>query len=452
MADTTALAETAQAVFCAVADKLGASKAYKALVEDASTQKGKGFKFENFEDFLQRDFPTIPKMTGEQLLQDAWEKRTTTPGVTLDQVKKFLDKQPTWYKSSCLVAAELVSNLSKKVDPDFKISPAGYNNIFYFRTDPKVMNAIDNLWKLANTNGIGKIKGQIAFKDINKWSPADIYLATNKCEREIAKFTKKYEKTQCLSFPVLNKFIRQQIDSGDLLPLSLKKVASGVNLYRVNFVRKIEEEMIANVSSRFIGTNSSTKYRKYTINNPSALQLQIHLNGVPGMHVLKHDVTNNGWKSEYVPGSSARGGAVSGNNEVPKIFGLVDKQFGDKLAQEIKMTANKFRATLKDPNYKPHNPRPYSRKGERVGPGGLAAYRNESDFKKSNPTRAWRAEWRDWFVEERKHISAIHVANPVFSSINTFLSNKENADMYARTLFEVATSRSPLSAAFVIAK
>ena len=50
MADKTALAETAQAAFCAIADKLGAIKAQKALVEDASEKTGRGLKFEKFKD------------------------------------------------------------------------------------------------------------------------------------------------------------------------------------------------------------------------------------------------------------------------------------------------------------------------------------------------------------------------------------------------------------------
>ena len=158
--DKTALFESAQAIFCAMADKVGASKAAKTL--DVK-------KYATFNDFME-----VKKH------QKLW--KDSLKNVHVDVNKKliwdFLSTDDKWYQSSCVIAIEIVTQLSKKIDSDFKISAPDFQKIAYFRGDDDVMGMIGNLYKIANGSAATKkLKNHAGFRDINKWNPADIYLA-----------------------------------------------------------------------------------------------------------------------------------------------------------------------------------------------------------------------------------------------------------------------------------
>ena len=167
MADRTALAESSQALFCAIADFLGERKSKKV------------FDIEKYLTYI--DFK---RSIGKQAVATA-EKRIRTPGITLLDIEEFLFKNNDWYKSSILIALKLVKDLIR-VDADFKIKQEGFQKLFYFRGDQLVMGNIEKLFKIANKSPI-TIKNQVKFGNVNKWNPADIYLASNKAKIDIAK-------------------------------------------------------------------------------------------------------------------------------------------------------------------------------------------------------------------------------------------------------------------------
>ena len=167
MADKTALAESSQALFCAVADFLGENKSDKML--DIK-------KYLTYTDFK--------RAVGEGIVSKA-EKRIRTPGVSLSDIETFLGKNNDWYKSSVLIALKLVKDITG-VDADFKLKQEGFQNLFYFRGDKEVMGNIEALFKIANKSPITE-KNQVKFGNVNKWSPADIYLATDIARGQIAK-------------------------------------------------------------------------------------------------------------------------------------------------------------------------------------------------------------------------------------------------------------------------
>jgi hypothetical protein len=202
MADKTALAESSQALFCAVADFLGENKSDKIL--DIK-------KYLTYTDFK--------RAVGEGIVSKA-EKRIRTPGVSLTDIETFLGKNNDWYKSSVLIALKLVKDISG-VDADFKLKQEGFQNLFYFRGDQEVMGNIEQLFKIANKSPITE-KNQVKFGNVNKWSPADIYLATDIARSKISQEVQK-AKPKTYSFIDLNILTSNLIDSGDLLPLSLKK-------------------------------------------------------------------------------------------------------------------------------------------------------------------------------------------------------------------------------------
>ena len=183
MADKTALAESSQALFCAVADFLGERKSEKVF--DIK-------KYLTYTDFK--------RAIGEGVVSQA-EKRIRTPGVSLSDIETFLGKNNDWYKSSVLIAFKLVKDITG-VDADFKLKQEGFQNLFYFRGDQEVMGNIEKLFKIANKSPITE-KNQVKFGNVNKWSPADIYLATDKARGDISKALQN-AKPKSYSFIDLN--------------------------------------------------------------------------------------------------------------------------------------------------------------------------------------------------------------------------------------------------------
>ena len=88
-----------------------------------------------------------------------------------------------FYDSSVNIANKLISDI-QTIDPDFsKIKPVNLKDIIYYRADNtgnNIMTKIGKLFGYAN-------KREKFFGDINKWSPADIYLASNEADKTILK-------------------------------------------------------------------------------------------------------------------------------------------------------------------------------------------------------------------------------------------------------------------------
>ena len=120
------------------------------------------------------------------------------------------------------------------------------------------MGNIEKLFKIANTAPI-TVKNQVKFGNVNKWSPADIYLATNIARSKISKAVTQ-AKPKSYSFINLNILTSNLIDSGDLLPLSLKKTTKDVILQKVNFDKKDE---IKNLEKIILCPKRVTNWQPY---------------------------------------------------------------------------------------------------------------------------------------------------------------------------------------------
>ena len=148
MADKTALAESSQALFCAIADFLGEKKSDKVL---------------DVKQYL--TYTDFKRVVGVNVVSQA-EKRIRTPGISYYHfqqfnIESFLGNKNDWYKSSVLIAKKLVKDISG-VDADFKIKQEGFQNLFYFRGDQEVMGNIEKLFKIANKSPIQlKIKSSL---------------------------------------------------------------------------------------------------------------------------------------------------------------------------------------------------------------------------------------------------------------------------------------------------
>jgi hypothetical protein len=238
--DTKAF-ESAQALFCAMADFLGNEKAKDILNYE---------KYKTYGSFKSGNDVEKEKIYNEKLINDSYKKLKTT-GVSLELIEKILIKDVDWYKSSVNIAVKLIEDITK-IDSDFKrIQTPGWADFFYYRGakgGSDVMEDIEKLFTIAN-------KQEKLFGDINKWSPADIYFSSSFAEKKIQGTV----DTMPLGFNFinLNQLINGLIDAGELLGVSLKKAPDSVEIKRINFTTKLNQEILENI--KYLDTSDNKK-------------------------------------------------------------------------------------------------------------------------------------------------------------------------------------------------
>ena len=232
--DTKAF-ESAQALFCAMADFLGKEKSKKVLNYKTYETYGQ-FKSEK---------------DNEKLINDSYNKLKTT-GVSLDLIEKILIKDVDWYKSSVNIAVKLIDDISE-IDKDFKkIQSPGWTDFLYYRGakgGSDVMEDIEQLFTIAN-------KKDKLFGDVNKWSPADIYFASKAAEKKIQQVVSN--PPQGFNFVNLNQLMNSLIDKGELLGVSLKKAPKEVHIYKINFTQEKNQEILEDIKYFDISENKGT--------------------------------------------------------------------------------------------------------------------------------------------------------------------------------------------------
>jgi len=232
--DTKAF-ESAQALFCAMADFLGKEKSKKVL------------NYETYETYGQ--FKS--EKGNEKLINDSYNKLKTT-GVSLELIEKILIKDVDWYKSSVNIAVQLIEDIAI-IDNDFKkIQSPGWTDFFYYRGakgGSAVMEDIEELFTIAN-------KRDKLFGDVNKWSPADIYFASKAAEKKIQQVVSN--PPQGFNFVNLNELMNSLIDKGELLGVSLKKAPKEVHIYKINFTQEKNQEILEDIKYFDISENKGT--------------------------------------------------------------------------------------------------------------------------------------------------------------------------------------------------
>lgn len=319
MAGQTVIQESAQALFCAVADFLGEDETKKAF--DIK-------KYPTYQDFHTKyQLPRRYNKNINVLLSEAFKKYVNAPGVTLKTIEQLFKKDNDWYKSSINIANKMMTEIDN-IDQDFKkIQRVNWADIFYVRGDKEIMGNIGILFKRANQ--ILKkmpIKGAVVFGDVNKWSPADIYFASKEAHKKI---DEKVRSNEPITFTQLNNFISDLIDSGDLLPLSLKKQPNNVIIKKVNFNRKKELQELQKYS--FVSASPKERY----------LAIKINKTDDKAQFSFTHDPSGNVYKASIILGREARGGSVSGSI-IPGIIRIVDPAFGNKFNQVLEKTKKDF--------------------------------------------------------------------------------------------------------------
>ena len=433
-------AEGAQALFCYIADVLGAKTANK--------------EFQTYLDpKSKKDFTTF-QTEYKDIINEAFSgTREVNIDKPKDAILRYLNNNPAWFKSSLVIAKELLNRLSEVSSKlSGNIAPPRWGNIFYVRGDTEIMGTLGELFKSANKQS-EKAKGSKAFGDINKWSPADIYFATNKAKTTLKNKQNDTEtKNNNLTFAELNECVGGLVKNGDLLPLSLKKAEGSIKIVKVNFERKDEEKLIAQTFSTGVEKwqpmtgeykfkpKSGKKNALWEFTKPYPtkkgpyrdIYLLITSEGKKGRIQIRHTPASGGRPQKGVkvilsyPGSSALGGQVVGIPLLTKLIRTVDTGFATKLSQTWD---NNYRILEREAN-----------NYIKFGVGGKL-YANK-DKKAQNQ-----------FNNDVGAISGLTVMNAIRPLLDKYFSQKgKKQDNVIRAIFAYVSSRSSESSPFVIAK
>jgi len=437
----TAYAESAQAIFCAMADYLG---------EARSTQVLNLKKYPTFE-----DFEDVKK--NQEYLQTALKR--VSVDMPVEKIYDYIRRKKDWYKSSVLIANKIVKDL-KTIDSDFTIDQRGFNDgkMFYLRGDNDVMKIMDKLFGFARDSKVTKVlyetAGVIPIKQINKWSPADIYFANPTAKKELSnELSDATRSKDKYTFPRLKKSIKHIINQGALLPLSLKKTTRSVKLEKVNFSPARKEKILDSV--KFKGTNNWTPYvrlnakgipdrnaklrdsfngvKKGGKTSGRTLRLNIEIGGAAGNIGMRHDPSTGRLVTEFIGGGAeARGGSVASIDILCKILATVSKTQAAYVLQAYRKGDTKFKVAK--------NALQKDKSKLRTLPGNIISAKLTA------------------YDHYLAIASAENITNKVFGGqfgLKKFLNNPRNrkdVELFVRMLFQYVTSRDPKSARFVVAK
>mgnify|MGYP001232695523 FL=1 len=433
-------AEGAQALFCYIADVLGVKKTKTEFAPYIKKMKGADEFFDQHKKTIERGYSSGEVKT----------ERSKSVIIT------YIEKNPEWFISSLKIAQHLITEIESIVSKNFRrIQAPKAQGIFYKHGDDLVMKGMSLLYKSANEEW-KKAKKSTFFGNINKWSPADIYFATDLAKKQIKKMVDDPEtKASNLKFATLNTKIGKLIQAGELLPLSLKQVKSksDVVLKVVNFKRSEEEALLAETFA-----NGVLPYKdmagSYKVGNKSFKWVQKYSTGRGGYRdiyaKLKSGKYNGTLQFRHTPaasgkpsagfkvvlkydGASALGGQVTSFPILVEQIKINDPSFGKKMHDTFKTGYTAFEKAMKV--YNEHG-------------GGNRRYNPPAGLKYQE-----KKQLKDQFNADVGAISAITLMNPLRKIISDYFKKpNEKTHNVMRTIFAYVASRTIHSSPFVIAK
>ena len=417
-------AEGAQALFCYIADKLGYKEAQKEFAPFYNSKDSKGF-FKKY----------------QTIIDEAFSSNRVDTEKPRERIIDYIEKNSDWFISSMKIAETVLGEVSNISSEFRKIKTPGWQDLFYTHGDDDVMKTMAVLFKSAN-NQSSKAGGGRYFGDLNKWSPADIYFATQKAKKTLKDLSTDTEtKKNNLTFAKLNETTINLIEEGELLPLSLKKVNKMIVIKKVNFDRKTEEKLLADTYCKGIKKwnpmqgDFTFKNNKFTMGAYSGgrdIRVLLKSGGKEGDLQFRHTPASNGKPSKgfktvlSYKGASALGGQVVGIPLLTKVIGQVDKEFASKITTIFASNYAKFETAM-----------------NRYNANGGGKKRYESGKK----------ELKKIFNDDVGAISALTIMNPLRIEIDKYFKTPtEKQHNVVRAIFAYTASRTPMSSPFVIAK
>tara|TARA_B100001094_G_C18094451_1_gene752245 strand:- start:64 stop:1350 length:1287 start_codon:yes stop_codon:yes gene_type:complete len=419
-------AEGAQALFCYIADVLGAKKTIQEYKPYLGKVKGASEFFDKH----------------KLIIDKAYSSGAVKTEKSKDVIIKFIEKNNDWFISSLRISQyiiEEVNNISSKFQ---KIKKPSWDNLFYRHGDDEVMGGMSKLFKSANEE-FKKSSGSLFFGNINKWSPADIYFASDIARNVLKKLNDEPEtKKSNLKFAKLNQTIGDLIEKAELLPLSLKQVKKDVVIKKVNFNRSDEEKLLAEtfgsgvlpykiMTGDYEAKNQSFAFTKPYIGGRD-IYVKLKSGKFDGTLQFRHTPASGGKPSKgfkvvlKYKGSSALGGQVTSFDILVEQIKINDPMFAKQMADVFKKGYSQFEKDMKI----------YNQYG-----GGKMRY--DSGDK----------EMKDKFNGDVGAISALTLMNPLRKVIeNYFKTPNEKIHNVIRSIFAYVASRTVNSSPFVIAK
>jgi hypothetical protein len=430
-------AEGAQALFCYIADVLGSKQTIKEFKPYLSKVKGATEFFDSY----------------KEIVTKAYSSGAVKTEKSKDTIVKFIEKNQDWFISSLKISQYIIEEVDDISGKFQKIKKPSWDKLFYRHGDDEVMGGMAELFKSANEE-FKKANGSKFFGNINKWSPADIYFASDNAKNGIKKLLDSTEtKKNNLKFATLNQTIGKLIEKGELLPLSLKQVKRDVVIKKVNFNRSDEEELLAdtfangvmpykNMEGSYEAKNKSFKFTKpYSTGRGGYRDIYVKLKSgkYNGTLQFRHTPASGGRPSQgfkvvlKYEGASALGGQVTSFDILSEQIKINDPDFAREMLNTFNKGYAKFEKDMKI----------YNEFG-----GGKMRYNPPTKTSTQN-----KKILKDKFNEDVGAISALALMNPLRKVINNyFKSPKEKQHNVMRSIFSYVASRTINSSAFVIAK
>jgi len=311
---TSDLQESTQALFCAVADYLGDQEA--AVAFDTN-------KYKTYDEFLENYISKSGKNIN-LIIQEAYEDMSdvTQGGITLPMMERFIRNDKSWWRSSAKISLGVIEQVNTIRRKFSKIKKTKWQDLYYKRGDKEIMRNMTKLFDRANKElKKAKVPDEEHFRNINKWSPADIYFASENAEKRVAKAVA--DKKNYRNFHQINKLISDLIDSGDLVPISLKKGTGDIHVTKVNFSAKDERERLSKFYCDYAkeGLDVESAYVTVGIGDPTSTLLF--------RFSIDTNKNNGQYKCAIKLGGGGFGGSVGGDS-LAKVIERVDPTFGKK--------------------------------------------------------------------------------------------------------------------------
>ena len=197
---------------------------------------------------------------------------------TMEDVCDFLQKNPQWLNTSIATANTLYSEYKRG---DYK-----------FYRGKGIVEGIEEHFKGVNRTA-KNTEGDSGFSNLNKWTPADIYLCDRQSERNMLNEIKK-KKT----FATLNPLIESYLDDSNLVGISLKalKPDSSGTLEQYN------ESGVVKETKTFDGAGMKP-------GSPGLLNsMDVYIFGVEnGIQFRATDTAGKTWQGEIIGGAAKHG-------------------------------------------------------------------------------------------------------------------------------------------------
>jgi hypothetical protein len=426
----TDIQESAQALFCALANKHGATNI------DKTFNKTIHKTYADFKIMWNKEY-------APDTIETAFKNHVDTGSTKLSQIENLLagvgektkSKQNEWYYSSLSIAKQLIKEIQKISSKFSYVRTGDWSNIFWRRGDKEVMENIAILYKKANDHQkkLYEKNPKISrpFDNINKWSTADIYFASEKTKDEI----KKLAQEKKVDYMQLNSFISKKIAEGGLLPLSLKKQPDKVQIKKVNFSRPEEQKKIDLLS--YAGTAGAVSDDEDSIISGGRTQwkiwdgksdiskyaktLMIYMSEDKKMLMqIRHDISTTAYKGIiFIPGSGGFEGSLTLKPLIYAMKSVDSKNSG------IPDTILK---TYDEQNIK---------------------YKKQ----KENLENLYKNKDNKQYDIKRKEQSALLITNVINPLLIKWLDEDETrANLFIRAVYTYATARSKNSSKYVLAK